>query len=62
MTNETLGYTLSEAANQCRVSDHTMRAWLKAGVGPKFIKVGRKYLFSRESLVEFLNGNQTVSA
>lgn len=62
MTIETLGYTLSEAANQCRVSDHTMRGWVKQGIGPKYIKIGRKYLFSRESIIDFLNGNKTVSA
>lgn len=53
--NQTLGLTLVEASNECRVSPNTFMAWVRAGRVP-YIRIGRKYLFSRELLNDFLKG------
>jgi len=56
MVDETMGLTLSEASHQLRVSDNTLREWLRKNKGPQYIRIGRKYLFSRESIAAFLRG------
>jgi excisionase family DNA binding protein len=55
MGNETMGLTLGEAANELRVSQNTLTAWVKAGRVP-YIRIGRKYLFSTEEIRRFLRG------
>ncbi len=55
MTIETLGLTKSEAAHELRISENTLTAWVKAGRVP-YIRIGRKYLFSRDELNRFLKG------
>jgi excisionase family DNA binding protein len=55
MANDTLGLTLGEAANELRISQNTLTAWVKAGRVP-YIRIGRKYLFSAEELRRFLRG------
>ena len=54
--NETMGLTVVEAANECRVSANTFMTWVHAGKVP-YIRIGRKYLFNRQLLNEFLKGN-----
>ena len=53
--NETMGLTLGEASIECRVSQNTFASWVKAGRVP-YIRIGRKYLFSREEIARFLKG------
>jgi len=55
MANDTMGLTLGEAANELRVSQNTLASWVKAGRVP-YIRIGRKYLFSREEIASFLKG------
>jgi len=54
-TNGTMGLTLSEASIECRVSQNTFASWVRAGRVP-YIRIGRKYLFSREEIAKFLKG------
>jgi len=54
--NETMGLTAVEAANECRVSANTFMTWVHQGRVP-YIRIGRKYLFNRELLNDFLKGN-----
>jgi excisionase family DNA binding protein len=55
MANDTMGLTLGEAANELRISQNTLTAWVKAGRVP-YIRIGRKYLFSAEEIRRFLRG------
>ena len=61
---KTMALTKSECANELRVSENTLNVWLKNGKGPAYVRVGRKYLFSRASIASFLqnNSNQPPAA
>lgn len=47
-------YTLAEVADLLRVSDQTVRAEARAGRLPA-VKVGRRWLFPRDSIYRFLH-------
>jgi len=59
---DTLALMKSECANELRISDNTLSAWLKAGKGPDFVRIGRKYLFSKTSIEKFLQNNSRPPA
>jgi excisionase family DNA binding protein len=64
MGNETMALTLGECANELRISQNTLTSWIKSNKGPTYIRIGRKYLFSREEVAAFLRGqgNQPPAA
>lgn len=48
--------TAQEAANELRLSIHTIRAWVQKKRIP-YIRMGRKMLFKREDLEELVRKN-----
>ena len=47
--------TRREVADLFRVSDTTVSAWLKQGLLPKPVRVGRQLLFSAIAILKILN-------
>lgn len=48
---ENTNLTPKEAANRLRVTTGTLSNWRVQGMGPKFIKVGRKVLYPMAQVV-----------
>jgi predicted site-specific integrase-resolvase len=46
--------TTEEAARFLRLKKQTMEAWRLKGVGPVFVKLGRRVVYRREALEQFM--------
>jgi hypothetical protein len=46
--------TTEELAGVCRTAPATVRYWRHIGKGPKGFKVGRRVLYAREDVAEFI--------
>ncbi len=46
--------TRPEAADFLRVSVHTLADWASQRKGPKMYKIGRRVLYKRKDLIEFV--------
>jgi predicted DNA-binding transcriptional regulator AlpA len=53
--------TSDESAHVLRLSPSTMEAWRLRGKGPKFLKLGRRVLYKRSSLEEFMAERERAS-
>ena len=51
----------SEAAQHLRVSRQTLAKWRLHGSGPRFIRCGRKILYSTEAIALWLDGRTAAS-
>jgi len=54
--------TVTEVADMCRTTAHTVYYWLQTGKGPRSMKVGRKRLYRREDVVAWLESQYTKEA
>jgi excisionase family DNA binding protein len=62
MGTETMALTAAQAAHELQISVGTLYAWVKAGK-ISYFRIGRKYLFGRKSIEEFLeSGTRTVDS
>ena len=53
------GYlTTKELSQRWKVNPNTIEHWRIYGFVPEFIKIGRKVLYSLESIIEFENKNK----
>jgi excisionase family DNA binding protein len=52
--------TSEEVSDLLRTPKPTLYKWRVEGTGPPAVKVGRKLLYSRAQLVEWLDAQQTV--
>lgn len=57
MTDEDL-LTAEEAAAFLRVTKSALAQWRYLGIGPKYLKAGRKPLYQRGSLIEWLESTE----
>lgn len=58
--NAKLYLTPEEAAQKLGITRRTMDKWRTNGIGPKYIKVGKKMIGYRESdLIEFIDTSVT---
>ena len=48
--------TLQEYTREARVSDVTIRRWIRSGYGPKPLKIGTRYRFQTSEVLAFLEG------
>jgi excisionase family DNA binding protein len=56
MSNETIALSTAEAARELRISVHTLLRWTAAGKIPHVCLGGRKYLYSRRTIENLVNG------
>jgi hypothetical protein len=61
-TVEPLAYRLQDAAEAIGVSDRTLFAWTKSGVGPRFKKIGGVVLYPVDGLREWVNSTDPPTA
>lgn len=54
--------TTHEFAEQVRTSPETVRYWRHIGKGPKAFKVGRKVLYVRSEVEEWINAARKAAA
>ena len=60
MGTETMALTAAQAAHELQISVGTLYAWVKAGkIG--YFRIGRKYLFGRKSIEQFLESGTKTS-
>ena len=50
--------TTKELSQRWKVNPNTIEHWRIYGFGPEFIKIGRKVLYSLDSIIEFENKNK----
>jgi hypothetical protein len=50
--------TQKEAAGELKVCERTLDRWRRLGEGPPIIKLGRRILYRRSSLLEWLRGQE----
>jgi predicted site-specific integrase-resolvase len=46
--------TTEESANYLRIKKNTLEVWRLKGIGPVYIKLGRRVLYRKESLEKFM--------
>lgn len=46
--------TTDEAARYLRLQKQTLEAWRLKGIGPVFVKLGRRVVYRREALEQFM--------
>jgi len=46
--------TLSEFADRCRRTENTVRYWRKTGYGPRGFRLGRRVVYDRAEVEEFI--------
>ena len=46
--------TTDEAARYLRLQKQTLEAWRLKGIGPVFVKLGRRVVYRREALERFM--------
>lgn len=54
---EDIYFTDEEAANHLRLSVWTLRQWRCKGKGPKFLKIGRRVLYQKTDVLDFVKSN-----
>jgi excisionase family DNA binding protein len=47
--------TTEESANYLRLRKNTLEVWRLRGIGPAFLKLGRRVLYRREALEKFMS-------
>ena len=47
-------HTEAETAKILRVSERTLQRWRELGVGPAFTRLGRRIVYSRKAIEEFI--------
>lgn len=50
--------TTKELSKRWKINPNTIEHWRTSGFGPEFIRIGRKVLYSLESILEFENKNK----
>ena len=59
MTEHSNSYlTTKELSQRWKINPNTIEHWRTNGFGPEFIRVGRKILYSLESILEFEQKNK----
>lgn len=56
MTTEVMGSILeriNQAADRCGIKEGTLAYWRGAGIGPKFVKVGRTVMYPKEPMIAY---------
>jgi excisionase family DNA binding protein len=53
--------TTEEAARFLRLQKQTLEAWRLRGSGPTFVKLGRRVVYRREALEEFMSERERRS-
>lgn len=53
MENNDKYITTKELSKRWKINPNTIEHWRSAGFGPKFIRIGRKILYSLNSISEF---------
>lgn len=47
--------TTKEAAEYVRTAPRTLERWRAIGISPPYVKIGRKILYDKHDLIEWLN-------
>ena len=55
MTDDLVFFTQLQVAEILKNSPKTFETWRQKGTGPKFKKAGRRILYSKNELSEFMN-------
>ncbi len=50
--------TRAELAQELEVTTGTLARWAFLGSGPSFVRVGRKVIYRREAVIEWLNSKE----
>ena len=59
MTEHSNSYlTTKELSQRWKINPNTIEHWRTNGFGPEFIRIGRKILYSLESILEFEQNNK----
>ena len=59
MTEHSNSYlTTKELSQRWKINPNTIEHWRTNGFGPEFIRIGRKILYSLESILEFEQKNK----
>ena len=53
--------TTEEAARYLRLKKQTLEVWRLKGTGPAFLKLGRRVLYRREALEQFIAERERAS-
>lgn len=53
MENNDKYITTKELSKRWKINPNTIEHWRSVGLGPKFIRIGRKILYSLNSISEF---------
>jgi len=53
--NSNVYLTTKELSQRWKVNPNTIEHWRISGFGPEFVRIGRKILYSLESILEFEN-------
>jgi hypothetical protein len=53
--------TTEESARYLRLQKQTLEAWRLRGTGPTFVKLGRRVVYRREALEEFMTERERRS-
>lgn len=56
LAGEKLAVGERRAAELIGVSDRTLWGWRKTGIGPRFVRVGKRVLYPVDGLRDFVNG------
>ena len=57
MENNDKYITTKELSKRWKINPNTIEHWRSVGFGPKFIRIGRKILYSLNSISEFAQMN-----
>lgn len=45
--------TTKDIADNCGIKEGTLAYWRSAGIGPKFVKVGRTVMYPKEQMIAY---------
>ncbi len=54
--------TLPEYAARCRTTPETVRYWRKTGYGPRGFRLGRRVVYDRREVEEFIASQRAAAA
>lgn len=57
-TDSSAYLTTKELSKRWKLNPNTIEHWRTQGFGPEFIRIGRKILYSLESIIAFENGRK----
>ena len=57
MENTNSFITTKELSRRWKINPNTIEHWRARGFGPKFVKIGRKILYSINAVIAFENDN-----